>query len=235
MRTNLRGHAHAARLGPANQVDAAAGRDVHHVHAAAGGIGQRDVAGSHDVFGRGRHARQTQDHRDEPFVHDAALGQLAHFGMIQNWLVEHLAVFECPAHQLGVVDRGAIVAEGHGAGLHELANFGQFLAFAILADAGHDEHVALIGPGGQMLDELDRGLGVDRRLGVGNAGDRSESAGDRGAGAGEDGFVLFATWLAEVHMHVDQARRDDLPLGVDRAASPGGDRIERGDTAILDQ
>ncbi len=130
--------------------------------------------------------------------------------MVEDRLVEHQAVFERPAHQLGVVDRSAVVAEGDGAGLHQLPDLGQFLPFAVLADAGHDEHVAIVGPGGLVLDELDRGLRVDRRLGVGNAGDRRESAGQRRGRAGGDRFVLFAPRLAEVDVHVDQARRDDL-------------------------
>ena len=56
------------------------------------------------------------------------LGQLADLGVVEHRLVEHQAVLEGPAHQLGVVDRGAVVAEGHGAGLDQLADLGQFLA-----------------------------------------------------------------------------------------------------------
>ena len=78
--------------------------------------------------------------------------------MVQDRLVEHQAVFEGPPHQLGVVDRGAVVAEGHRAGLDQLADFGQLLALAVLADAGDDEDVAVVGLGGLVADELDRAL-----------------------------------------------------------------------------
>ena len=156
-----------------------------------------------------------EDQRDQPLVHHAALGQLADFGVVQDRLVEHQAIFERPAHQLRIVDRRAVVAEGDGPGPDELADFGQFLAFAVLADAGHDEDVAMVGPGGLVLDEFDGGLAVDRRLGVGNAGDRGETAGQGGGGAGVDRFVLLASRLAQMDVHVDQPGRDDLARGVD--------------------
>ena len=70
----------AAALGPAHQLDAAGARDVHDVDAPARGFGQQDVAGDHDILGHGRHAGQAQQQRDQPFVHDAAAGQLANLG-----------------------------------------------------------------------------------------------------------------------------------------------------------
>ncbi len=166
-------------------------------------------------------------------MHDAPLGQLAHLGVVEDRLVEHLAVFHGPPHQLGVVDGRAVVAEGHGAGLHELPQFGQLLPLAILAYAGHDVDVALIGAGGLVLNELDGGLGIDRWLGVGDAGDRGESARDGGGRAGLDGFVLFAPGLAKVDVHVDQPGGDDLPRGVDDQLAAGGHGIVGGDMAVL--
>ena len=57
-----------------------------------------------------------------------------------------------------------------------------------------------------MADELDRALAVDGRIGVGHAGDRGEAAGHgRGRAAG-DGLVFLEARLAEVDVHVDQAR-----------------------------
>ena len=131
---------------------------MHDMQPAAGGFGQGDIAAGHHVFGHGRHAGQPENQRDQPFVHHAALGQFADFGVIEDRLIEHLAIFERPPHQLGIVDRGAVVAEGHGAGLHQLADLGQFLPFAVLADAGHDVDIAVVCTGRLMLDEFDRGL-----------------------------------------------------------------------------
>ena len=64
-------------------------------------------------------------------------------------------------------------------------------------------------------DELGGRLGVDRRHGVGHAGDRGHAAGQGGARAGGDRLVLLVARLAEVDVDVDQARADDLALGID--------------------
>ena len=94
-------------LRPAHGVDAVDRGDVHHVQPAAGGLGQGDVAAGHHVFGGGGNAGQAQHQRDQPLVHHAVLGQLADLGVVEHRLVEHQAVLEGPAHQLGVVNRGS--------------------------------------------------------------------------------------------------------------------------------
>jgi hypothetical protein len=160
-------------------------------------------------------------------VHHAAGGQLEDLLVGKEGLVEHPAVLEDPPHQLGVGDRGAVVAEGDRPGLDELADLGELLALAVLACAGDDEHVAGIGPRGLLMDELDRRLRVDRRLGVGDAGDAREPAGQGGPGAGLDRLVFLAARLPEVDVHVDQPRRDDQPAGVDRLVDPA-DRLGAG-------
>ena len=192
MRADLRGHAHLAQFCPANDFHAAAAGNVHHMDPPAGGFGQQDVAADHHIFRRAGHAGQTQQQRNEPLVHHAPLGQFAHFGMIENWAVEHQRIFERPPHQFGVVNRRPVVGETDRAGLNELAELGKFLPFAIFADAGDDVHVALIGPRRLMLNEFDAGLRIDRRLGIGHAGDRGKSAGQCRRGAGGDRFIFLA-------------------------------------------
>ena len=155
------------------------------------------------------------------------LGQLADLGMVEHRLVEHQAVLEGPAHQLGVVDRGAVVAEGHRPGLDQLADLGQFLPLAVLAHAGDDEDVAVAGLGGLVADELDRALAVDGRVGVGHAGDRGEAAGQRRGRARLDRLVLLEARLAEVDVHVDQARGDDPARGVEHFRPAVGARRRR--------
>ena len=66
-----------------------------------------------------------------------------HFRMVQNRLVEHQAVFEGPAQQLGVVDRPIRIGEADRTGPVQRADLGQFLAFAVLADAGQHKHMQL--------------------------------------------------------------------------------------------
>ena len=48
------------------------------------------------------------------------------------------------------------------------------------------------------------------RLGVGHAADRRKTAVRRRARAGNDIFLVFLTGIAQMAVHVDKARRDDL-------------------------
>ena len=151
----------------------------------------------------------------KPFVHHAADGQLGHLAVLHDHAVEHLGVFEGPAHQGRRGDRGSVVGERDGAAGDELAEFGQLFALASLADGADGIDVGLPGPLGLEHDELGRGLGVDGGHRVGHAGDRRHAAGQGGGRAGGDGLVLLVARLAEVDVNVDQARADDHAPGVD--------------------
>ena len=86
-----------------------------------------------------------------------------------------------------------------------------------------------------MLHELDLGLGVDRGFGVGHAGDGGKPARQGRRRAGGDGLVVFASRLAQVNVHVDQARRDDFAAGVDDQVLAVARRVVAGDAAVLDE
>ena len=76
---------------------------------------------------------------------------------------------------------------------------------------------------------------VDRGR-VGHGADRRETAAGRGPRARGDRLLAFESGLAEVGVHVDEARDDDQPGGVD---DPGGRGLEpgpdRGDPPVVDQ
>ena len=80
---------------------------------------------------------------------------------------------------------------------------------------------------GLQIDELGGRLAVDGRLGVGHARDAGDAARQCRGRAGGDGLVLLAARLAQVDVHVDQPRADDLAAGVDGAVGvqvrPGAD------------
>ena len=70
-------------------------------------------------------------------------GQLEDLGVNEHGLVEHLAVFEGPPHDLGGVDRRAVVGERDRAALDEPAELGQFLPLAVLGHRADREDVAV--------------------------------------------------------------------------------------------
>ena len=71
-------------------------------------------------------------------------------------------------------------------------------------------HAALAGLGGDGLHILDGDGVVDHRVGVGHGAHRREAAMGCGAGAAGDVFLLLEARLAQMHVHVNQARYDDL-------------------------
>ena len=54
----------------------------------------------------------------------------------------------------------------------------------------------------------DRPVVIDR-LCIGHARNGCEASGHGGGRAGDDGFLVFQSGLAQVHMHIDKSRRDD--------------------------
>ena len=168
-------------------------------------------------------------------MHHAVVRQLQHLGMIQDRLVEHQAVLERPPQQFGILNASRGVGEGDRAGLDQRADFGQLFARPILADAARHEHVAVARAGRLLPDELHAGLGVDRRLGIGQADDRGETAGHRRRRAAFDRFVLLAARFPQLDVQIDQARRDDLAGGRNHAFVAGRSRVVGGDAAVVDQ
>src|SRR5262249_3487674 len=77
--------------------------------------------------------------------------------------------------------------------------------------------VGVPGPLRLEVDELGGRLAVDGRLGVGHAGDARDPPRQGGRGAGGDGLVLLPAGLAQVDVHVDQSRADDLAGPVEGA------------------
>jgi hypothetical protein len=96
---------------------------------------------------------------------------------------------------------------------------------ASLGDAPRDADVAQRTPSA-FEDGLDHRRVVERRIGVRHTDDRRTSTQCGSARAALDILGVFTSRLAEVHVEIDEAGRDDAPFGVeDRGARS---RFERG-------
>lgn len=91
----------------------------------------------------------------------------------------------------------------------------EFLAGDVLGDCAGGEHVDVGRLGGALVNVRDGAGGVGGGRGVRHADDGGESAAGGAAGAGLDGFLRAATGFAQVHVDVDQPRRDEAVGGVD--------------------
>ena len=72
----------------------------------------------------------------------------------------------------------------------------------------------------------DRGVVVHRR-GVGHGADGGESARGRRARSALDGLGMLEAGLAQVHVHVDEAGRDDQPGRVEHLGARGVEILAR--------
>ncbi len=162
-----------------------------------------------------RDALEAESRRDDAFVHGATFGERHLLAVVGDRDAERARVFERRAHELRSRDRPAVVAHGDRAGADHLAELRERLAF--LADGHRADGVNARRPRAQRLpdDEADGGLVVGHRIGVRHRADGGEPAGRRGPRAGRDRLDILAPRLAQVTVHVDEARRDDVPRAVD--------------------
>ena len=182
-------------------------------------------------------------------VHDARPRQ------VRVLLVEHerqpgdALVLQRAAHDVGVGDRVAVVAEAGRAGLGQLDLLGELGALLAPRDRGQEADAH----GGLLLAALEQRLehrgGVHHRRGVGHGHDGHEAPGGGGEAAGGDVLEVLAPRRAQVHVRVDEAgdgdeagrvdllepvgRAADAPVAHDQVAHlvDAGRRIEDADTA----
>ena len=117
-----------------------------------------------------------------------------------------LRVLERAPHQQRRRHRPAIVGQRDAAGLLQLGDVGELLAFLAARHGANRIHAREVGLGGLLQDVVgDAGVVVHRRR-VRHARDGGEAAGDRRGGAGRHRFLVLLPRLAQVHVHVDQPR-----------------------------
>ena len=214
VRRHLRGHAAPPLFRPAEQVDGAAGRHVAEVHPATRQLGEDDVAGHHDLLGRGRDPFQTEPRRDQPLVHHPARSERRLLAVVGDRDVERARVLERRAHQVSGDDRLAVVGHGHRPRPHHLAEFGEL--FALLAHRHRADRIDAGQARAHRLpdDEPDRRLVVGHRVSVRHRAHGREPARHGRAGARRHRLLVLVAGLAQVHVHVHQSRGDDLPRHV---------------------
>ena len=152
----------------------------------------------------------------EPFVHVAARAQIQIFAMIDHRQVERVArtpwrgasrAHSSPAghrrrsRRCRPSSSTPIAASSSPALSLVIAPMGKTLVTAELSRAVHD----VAGDGGVVV----------HRHRVRHAADGGEASGRRGARAGFDGLGMLDARLAQMHVHVDEARRDDQAGGVE--------------------
>ena len=117
-------------------------------------------------------------------------------------------VLERTSHQSRRRDWTAVVGEAGRAFVGELAHFRQLAAELPLGDRGKepDGNHGLIAR--ELQQRAEHGRGVDDGIRVRHREDRAVAAGRGGRGAGRDRLLVLATRRAQVHVRIDERRRE---------------------------
>ena len=210
-------HPDTLLLGLADSIHRAACGDVLDMEATAGHAAQGDISQDGDFLRYRRGPLHSQSRRLIGFVHHRSLAEELVLGVLHHGDVKHLGVLERPAHDGRVLDIVAVIGNTDHPDLGQVADLGQFLAVNVLGDSAHDENSG-IGARGAVLDELDRLLVVDAGRRVGHTAHGRKPARGGRLTAGHHRLFVLAARFAQMHVHVDEARHDELPGGIDHLA-----------------
>lgn len=181
------------------------------VHVAAGHLGEQDVARGRNRLGHAGNAFQAELRRLRALVRAAVALEGRIFAVLDHRHVEHARVFERATREERRGHRMPIVGHRDTAGLAKLRNVGQLLALLPARDRA--DRIDPRQPGlGRLLEDEARDAGVVvHRIRVGHARDGGEPARDRRVDTRGHRFLVLLPRLAQVHVHVDEARADDEP------------------------
>ena len=236
VRGGLAGDLHTSCLAGTNDLQAMGGGDVLDVQLGTGQLGDLDIASDLQLLACRRPALQSQTGRDLALVDLAVTDQVLVLAMAHKDLAEHLAVVHAATEHACTLHAATVVGEGDGAVGDYITHLGHSLA---LKTAGHgarriDAAVADLGSAG--LDELHDGAVIGDGVGVGHGTNAGEAALGSCAGAALDVLFDLVAGLAQVDVHVHQARNEVLTGKVADLGSLGGEVLaDLGDLVAVDQ
>ena len=185
---------------------------------------QHDVAHGLHCLARRRLALDAQQAAGHAFVHAPSLGKVRVFAMVYKHKAQVGSIFHDAPHNLCILQRAAIVGNGHAARFLE---FGQRRhLFALEADGcgGYGEQarpVRVTLACAVQHESGDAGRIVDG-LCVGHAHDCAKAAARGGFQTGSDVFLVFKAGFAQMHVGVDATGHEHKPLRVENLAAGRG-------------
>ena len=169
-------------------------------------------------------------------IHDAVLDERRLFLVVDDDLVERVQVVVGVQEDLGRRVEVAVVGERDSARLDHVAELGELLALLPFRHRADDANVDLGDVLGALLEAAHDVSRIDDRLRVRHRRDRRVAAGCCCLRAGLKVLLGLLAWLAEVRVHVDEARRDDLAGSVIHVRAVSLEVLADGlDLAVLDQ
>ena len=190
---------------------------------------EQNVADHHDLLGLGGNSLEAESRAHDSLVHRAAVRERELLAVIDDGNAERLRVLERRAHEVRAHDGAPVVAHRDRARAHHLAELRERLALLSDGDRADRMHARRRDAARLANDESDRRLIVGDGLGVRHRADRGEAARGRRARARRDRLDILASGLAQMAVHVDEARRDERARAVEHLGAIG---VRRGPRPI---
>ena len=197
--------------------------------------GKGKVAFDHQALRNRRIAREAELGRDCSFVHLAVAGKSRLLAMECDPPPRDGAILQRSPHQPGRRDGHAVVGEARGTCDSELAHLGELRSQLSLGDRREESDRNLRFDARSFDERAERRRRVHDRIGVRHREDRAVAARRRGRGAGRDVLLVLTSGRAQVHVRVDEGRRQQQAFPLDH---PVRVRVELGaerrDHAVVD-
>jgi hypothetical protein len=168
-------------------------------------------------------------------VGDTAPGKVRILRLQPDRKAEGGGVLHGAQQHLGV-DHGDVgLAEGDAAGLGQFRHLGQALAGQANGQGADRVNIGELGQPRPVTQHLDEAWFVERRIGIGRAGQGRDATGGGGGHFGLERRLVFEPRLAQSRREVDQARADDAAACVDGSfgGEAGRRRLAKADDAAV--
>ncbi len=216
MRTCLCGDAHAALFRVTDHPCRRRRADMADVHRHAVCLRQRNLPRCAAVLrGRGD-PLNPKLMRHHAFVHQSALCEEQILTVRDHFQPDFIAKDHGVRQESGILDRPAVVGKSDRARTAQCAQIGRFLAFEPFRNRRRNIDVRVRFP--RAAQDIGNHLRAVRGGGrVGHREHTRHTASRRRTAAGEDIFLMGLPRVAEMDVHIDEARRSDQAVCVDDA------------------
>ena len=174
-----------------------------------------------------------------PGIHAGALRHARVFGVLDHAQAHARRGGQGFAHDAVFQNRMAVVGHRDGAGGFERGKIVERFALRSARGRGdgEDAHTARRAPG-PCIQRVISGESLTGD-GIGHGGHGGESSRCRGCGAGGDGLFVALARLAQMHVNVDEARRNSQAGRIEDFGAIGGFQLagggDFGDAAVFEQ
>jgi len=148
----------------------------------------------------------------------------------------HFGILHCQPHQIGIIHRFPVVRKRQTAGLFKLKHIHQFFILLAFGNGADRNNIHQPNPPAFLDDPFDQHGIINDRTGVRHAHDCGNSTLGRSHRTGCNGFFIFPSGFAKMHVNIHQPRQNQLAAGVDNFVFPV--RYRRGNLfylAVFDQ